>query len=337
MKSLLLLLLVIPSLSHAFSVDSSGYYFKQALQLKEEKKPLDADRYFQKAIYHNAADASLRVQYAGFLVNQRKYRQAEKELVTANQQMPANNEVLQKLAEVSFLLHNWEQVVAYGNALLSQHSVPGVRLLVGKAYNELEEYGLADATLQKAIEEDPANVDAIVLYGKVLVELSRYKDAIAVYEKALALQPGNALLLYECALLQVTSGNDKKGVVYFKMAADHGYKPDLNYKQNLGFAYLSFDIEEGVKLLMEVLQKKPKDEEIMWAIADAYYRKKNYQVAVIHFHKLYEADRSNAKALYMTGIVYQRMGEKARGGAICQQALEMDPRLSEYVKMVFGR
>jgi tetratricopeptide (TPR) repeat protein len=338
MKNLFIVVTILsPLFCFSFNVDSSQFYVKEAVRLQEDKKPFDADRTFQKAIYFNPSDVGVRLQYCDFLLRQRKYQQAQIELVKMASQDKSNLQVLEKLIQVDFYLHKWPEIIEYGTQLLTISSSSKTRYSIGRAYYEEEDYGMAEAMLKQVIKEDPKNLEAIILQGKVLIELSNYKEAIKVYDQALQIDPANATLIYEYGLLHYTSGNEKQAAFYFEKAVETGYKPDLNYKQNLGMAYLKFDIEKGVQLLMEVLQKKPRDEEILWTIADAYYKAKSFQVAASHFYKLYEADKTNAKALYMTGIVYQRMGEKARGGALCDQALLLDPKLSEYVKMIFGR
>jgi Tfp pilus assembly protein PilF len=183
--------------------------------------------------------------------------------------------------------------------------------------------------LSAAIKEDPSDLDAIVLLGRVYIEVSDYSSAISVYRQALLLNENNNQLLYEYALLHSSLRKEKEAVMYFELAVEKGFKPDLGYYENLGMAYLSFDIEKGIEILNKVLEKKPKDAEILYQIAQAYYKSKSYLKAATAFYRVYENDNKNAKALYMTGIAYQKKGDKALGNSLCEQAISIDPTLAE--------
>jgi hypothetical protein len=41
-------------------------------------------------------------------------------------------------------------------------------------------------------------------------------------------------------------------------------------------------------------------------------------------------DKTNAQSLYMIGLSYQKKGEKDKGMALCDKAIEMDPGLAMY-------
>ena len=62
-------------------------------------------------------------------------------------------------------------------------------------------------------------------------------------------------------------------------------------------------------------------------IAEAYYDTKKYDDAINHFDRILEQDKNNAEALYMIGMCFQKKGEKQKGQALCDKAIEMDPSL----------
>jgi tetratricopeptide (TPR) repeat protein len=53
-----------------------------------------------------------------------------------------------------------------------------------------------------------------------------------------------------------------------------------------------------------------------------------YQDAINNWDKVLQLDQSNARALYMIGMSYQKMGQKDKGMALCDKAIEMDPSLA---------
>ncbi len=86
---------------------------------------------------------------------------------------------------------------------------------------------------------------------------------------------------------------------------------------------------EGLDILKEMLQRRPSDVNLLNMIAEAYYDAKKYDEAIDHWDQLLVLDKSNASALYMIGLSFQKKGEKQKGMALCDKAIEMDPSLAK--------
>lgn len=333
---LLLLIASVVGFSAVSNPDSAAYYSRLANAQKETRKFFDADKSFQKAIQFNPSDDTLRIEYGNFLVDQRKYFSAFQQFNKILVESENHPVALQKMTEVSFFLNRWKDVISYGSKLISNNIGYKVGFMIGKAYYEEEDYGQAEKFLRLAITETPGNTEAIVLLGKVYIELSEYKKALVMYTDALKLDENSNKLIYELGLLYSTLNDEKQAVKYMELAAEKGYKTDLDYHENLGMAYLSFDIDKGVEILNRVLAKKPNDEEIMTQIAQAHYKSRHFQVAADAFYKIYQSDPSNARALYMTGIAYQKKGDKVLGVSLCNKAIELDPTLAELKILMYS-
>ena len=65
-------------------------------------------------------------------------------------------------------------------------------------------------------------------------------------------------------------------------------------------------------------------------VAEAYYYSGKYQDAIDYWDKVLTFDKTNAQSLYMIGMSYQKKGEKDKGVALCDKAIEMDPDLAKY-------
>jgi tetratricopeptide (TPR) repeat protein len=88
------------------------------------------------------------------------------------------------------------------------------------------------------------------------------------------------------------------------------------------------NLDEGVKIMSEILKRKPSDLNILNMVAEAYYYKGKWQLAIDYWDQILFYDKENASALYMIGMSYQKKGEKEKGIALCDKAIEMDPSLS---------
>ncbi|WP_207493238.1 tetratricopeptide repeat protein [Aridibaculum aurantiacum] len=333
MKKLFLAALISGSSLSAFSfsgnVDSATFYLGKAVELSQARKVWEADKNFQKALFFNPTSDEIRLAYADYLVENRKYFPAVEQVGKVLEKNLNNPVALQKMTDLSFQLRRWNDVVLYGNKLAQTGGGNKVKYMLGKSYYELENYGQAQRFLNDAFNENPKHTEAVTLLGKVYIELSNYKQAIAVYNKTLELDPNNNQLIYELGLLYYAMNNEKEAAKYFEVAAEKGYKTDLDYYENLGLAQLSFDINKGVATLNKVLEMRPGNPEILFQVAQAYYKVEKFAEAATTYTKIFETDPSNSRALYMSGVAYQKKGDKSKGIALCEQAIRMDPNLAQ--------
>ena len=309
--------------------DSANYYFKIAIEQKGLKKIFEADKNFKKALTFNPADNILRLEYGNFLVEQRKYHVAFDQFSRILASDERNYDALQKITTTAFLLNKWTDVINYGTRQLSVSAPQHLKYMLGKAYYEEEDYGLSQKFLKEVVNGSQPDIEAVILLGKVYIELSNYNEALKLFNKALDEDVNNNKLIYHVGLLYYTINKEKEAVKYFELAVEKGYKVDLDFKENLGMAYLAFNIEKGVEILKMVLEKKPNDSEIMLQIAQAHYKAKNFQTAADTFYNIYQSDPSNSRALYMTGMAYQKKGDKTYGTSLCEKAIQMDPALGD--------
>ena len=317
--------------------DSSNFYFQLALQHKQEGKLKEAGITFLKSIAFNPAEKKVIEAYGSFLFESRKFLLAGEQFKKVLAIDPLNSYALVKMVEVSSALNRFREVMMYGAKIPEHVKTPSLQFMLGKAYYYEDEYDLSQQALNYVINQNPVHREALVLLGKVYVDLGHYKKAIEIYTNALMLDPYNANMLYEYGLLFFTINQPKETVKYLELAAEKGYKVNLDFTENLGLAYLSFDIEKGIAVLATVLQKKPNNVEIELQIANAYYRSKNYAGAADRYYKMYLHDPNNSRALYMMGMAYQRGGEKAKGIDICEQAIRMNSDLAEHKILGYSR
>ncbi len=318
------------SFANDINADSASYYLKEAEQYANAAKVWEADKNFQKALKFNPSSEEVNIGYGNYLMDQRKYFVAVERFGKVLEKNINHTVALQKLADISFLLRRWNDVIIYGNKLIQKHQGTNVEFMLGKSYYELENYGQAKKYLQEAVAKNPTQVEAVKLLGRVFIDLSDYRQAIAVYNNSIQLDPNNKQLIYELGLLYYTMNQEQEAVKYFEMAGEKGLKKDLGYYENLGLAYLSFDVKKGVETLDKVLQNKPGNAQILFQIAQAYFKAEDYQKAANAYMQVFENDPSNSRALFMTGVAYQKKGDKNKGVAYCEQAIRMDPALAQF-------
>ena len=151
-----------------------------------------------------------------------------------------------------------------------------------------------------------------------------------MYQKALALDPTKGVWMYELALQLYNSNDYANAKKYFLMSAEAGYPKSNDYYENLGFAYINTgDVENGLKNLTTVLSRKPNNKELLNDIAHTLYTVKRYEDALGYYQRLLELNARDASALYMAGVTFQKMGQKEKGSAMCDEAIKLDPALAK--------
>lgn len=316
--------------------DSASFYVKKAIELNHASKAWDADVSFQKAVSFDPAKVDTRIEYGNYLAEQKKYFPAIEQFAKVLEANLNNTVALQKMTELSFYLSRWNDAVMYGKKLTENGTCKDLKYMMGKSYYEVENYAQAQVLLNQALAENHMDLKSVSLLGKVLVELSNYKEAIAVYNKTLQLDPDNNELIYQLGKLYSTMNDEKTAVTYFEEAAEKGYKTDLNYYENLGLAYLSNNLDKGVEILNKVLESKPGNPEILFQMAQAYYKVQKYDDAANTYYKVYQNDTLNSRALYMTGVAFQKKGDKNQGADLCEKAIQMDPNLAQLSSRKFA-
>lgn len=199
--------------------------------------------------------------------------------------------------------------------------------LARKQYQE-ENYAEVIKLLDKAAVEEPQNAQVPYLMGRAYVDMSNYKKAVSYLEKAIAMDSTKSNWLYECALVYQSVPDYKKSLKLMLLAGEKGYKKTNDYLENLGNTYIKLgDNAKGAEVLSEVLKKKPEDAELIFQVAQAYYKDAKYQEAIDMWDRAFTIDSTNAEVLYMIGLAYQKKGEKDKGQQICDKAISMDPSL----------
>lgn len=314
--------------------DSAAFYYQKAMILQKENKANDAMSALEQAIFFDSSNLELRLSYVDVLLQQKRYNSARNELQKILEISNNHLAALEKITTINFLFNRWTEVIHYGVKVLEQKEESNIQYMLGKAYYETEDYGNAKLMLEKAVRKEPNKKDRVVLLGKVYIELSEYYNALNAYKLAIDIEPDKDIL-YEFGLINYTVNNERDAVKYYELAAEKGYKKDLDYLENLGMAYLSFDMSKGLGILNKVLEKKPKNREIMTEIAHAYFKKKSFDVAAETFYQLYLNDNRNNEALYMSGLALIKGGDKLKGNEICEKALHTDPSLSHLKRLSF--
>lgn len=305
--------------------DSAEIYFQKGIEERSAKHFLQASKYLDKAVQFKSNYKEAYLENAYVNLEMRKTDNAIQNFSKVLDLDPSNPQATNELMELYYSYHQYakaKQLAAKCNSCLNAGKI------VAMCNYQEEDYGSAIKGLLSYLTKSPQDAEATYTLARSYLELEQYKEAVPYYNKAVALDENRNAWAYELGLLYYTLDDYKNAVAYFNKAAEKGYPQKSDFTENLGYAYVfSGETEKGEKMLTELVAKRPGDKQLLREIADAFYQKKVYDKTLDYCQKLMNLDAKDGKALYQAGLCFQKMGQKEKGQAMCDQAIEMDPSL----------
>ncbi len=311
--------------------DSADYFLQKGLVEKQNGRRLESLKNFEKADHYNPNSKEITSELASAYLDLRRYGQAResfKKLVTLGDATAVN---YKQIMTLSFQLKQNDDVLAYADKLKKADPSEKVAYYVGHVHYNLDNYGEALKYLGEAAKEEPTNAQIPYMIAHSYADMMNYKQAIPYFQKAIELKPAESYWIYELGLICYAMHDDKNALKYILEAGEKGYKRDNDYLENLGIAHLNIgNLDEGVKILNEILIKKPADMNLLNMIAEAYYFKGKFDLAMEYWDRVLGFDKTDMSALYMIGMCYQKKGGKEnmeKGTRLCDTAIAKDPSL----------
>ena len=308
--------------------DSASVYLQKGLEEKNRGRRMESLKHFEKAYAYSKTSREVVGELAEAYFDLRRYAQAREKYREFEKLGDRSAVTYRQLMTISYNLRQFEDAIQYAQQLKKVQPTEKTAYYAGKSYYALEDLGNAIRHLEIAGKEDEQNADIPYTIARAYIDMQNYKQALPHFQKAVAVNPDNARWHYELALMFYAMTDDQNSLKHMLIAAEKGMKKDVEFLQNLATAYLNAGkFNEGMATLHELLQKRPSDISLIGSIAEACYNNKKYNEAITYYDQLLTLDQKNAEALYMIGMSYQKMGDKQKGMALCDKAIEMDPSL----------
>ncbi len=330
MRTLLTTVIIFISAIAFAQPDSAAYFLQKGLEEKGKGRLMESYKAFDKAYTYNKNDKKIVNELASTLVELRRYAQARERYLQLETMGGVSAETYSQLMTLSFNMRQYPDAIKYAHLVKKTDPAAKTAYYIGKANYESENYGDAIKFLNIAAQENAANAEVPYMLARAYADMMNYKQAIPFFEKALTLDATNNRIMYEMGLIYYAMHDDKNSLTYLLLAAEKGYKRDNEYLENLAIAYLNNGKPDlGLDILKEALKRRPSDMNLLNMIAEASYDAKRYEDAINYWDQVLTIDKQNAASLYMIGMSYQKKGEKQKGIALCDKAIEMDPSLAK--------
>jgi len=153
-------------------------------------------------------------------------------------------------------------------------------LELGNAYSERGNFQKARDSLEKAIEVRPDYAAAYYNTGRLYTEMGKTGEAITAYKKSIEIKP-NVPSYNNLGNIYLKTGEVEKAVRAYQDSLR--LFPNYASYNNLGNLYAALGKrEEAIKFYKEALKISPRDASIHNNLAVAYYRRKEYRLAIEH-------------------------------------------------------
>lgn len=327
MKNLLSLALLFTSLSaYCEYQDSSEAFYQKGLEEKAARRYLVASKNFDKAIEINPNFTNAYLENGYVNLEMRKTDAAKMNFTKVTQLDPSNTTAIKELVNLYYSYHQYQDAINYAQKCKTCDN----EKMIAMCYYKMEDFGNAEKKFLAVLAKDPKDAEATYTLGRTYLEMELEAKAIAYYEKAVVLDDTRSSWWFELGLLYFNANNHKNAVVAFNKASEKGYPVSNDFNENLGFSYIySGEFEKGEKVLLSVLAKKPGAKDLIRDMAEAFYFGRQYDKSLDYCQKLMEMDEKDGKALYQAGLCFLKKGQKEKGQAMCDKAIELDPSLNK--------
>jgi len=312
------------------NVDSAAYHYQLGKQAYEARKYNVAWAEYEKASKYDPANVQYYLDIATVCQEQLyKPAPAVEALEKAYSIRPNDVAITQRLMDYYILFGQSQKVLEMGPKILKANpQAKGINFAMGQAYYKQQNYGQALTLMSKAIKEDPQNAEAHYLSGRMLINMANYPQAVKFYETALQLDTTKPVRAYEFAMLLATANDYKRSIQWFEKTLQMGYQPNDEFYKNMAYTYADAKMnDKGIKMLQDLLEKRPMDVALLDGIADACYKAGRYRDAITYWDRIFDMDNKNARALYRIGLAYIKTGKNEEGKFYCDKAIAMDPSL----------
>ena len=177
--------------------------------------------------------------------------------------------------------------------------------------------------LEQHHKQSPADIDIISYLASFYEEENRYDTAMTLLQKALKDNPDNTTLLFKLGAIQDKAGLRQDCINTMKalIRVDPNHASALNY---LGYTYAEMGIllDEALDLIKRALEIRPGDGYITDSLGWVYYKKQEYDQAVIYLEKAAEISKYETVIAAHLADAYVKTGQLEKALATYKRALE---------------
>jgi tetratricopeptide (TPR) repeat protein len=315
---------------------AEGYILKAAVEL-EQQRLADAQHDAQEAIKHAPNHPSPYAQLGTVELAQKHFAEAEKYYQQSLEKNPAFTNALNGLMRTYIAQKQPDKAIAAANAQIAKTPESSdLYDLLGTALYEIKKDNAgAQAALQKAVDLNKHNVDALEKLGRLEIKQGATDQALALCLQAIKDNPQEVRFYNFAGQVYETKQNWDQAKAMYQQAL--GISPDNPVASN-NLAYMILqqggNVDVALNMAQTARRAMPNSPNFADTLGWAYYQKGIYQSAINQFQEALRLNEKNgapddATLHYHLGLAYQKMNQNALARQQLEKAVKLKPEDAE--------
>ncbi|UCE89107.1 MAG: type IV pilus biogenesis/stability protein PilW [Pseudomonadota bacterium] len=183
---------------------------------------------------------------------------------------------------------------------------------LGLAYLQQGRMEIANAKLEKALEQDPSNGNANHYMAELKRRVGADDEAVRYYRKAMELLPQDSALKNNFGVFLCSQGQYDEGFKYlFQVLEDPIYDAKDQVNENLGLcAQQRGNTHMAEQFLQTALKANPKLPNSLLAMAQISYDKRDFKPAYAYYKRFLTLSQQNAESLWVGILLEHQRGNR---------------------------
>lgn len=197
--------------------------------------------------------------------------------------------------------------------------------LEGVVHAQMQNFGLAEAALERALSMQPGSPEILTNLASLQVRQGNLEAAIDFLERAIAENPKNYPTLLRLGQLSLQRGQRDEAIGWFEkaIAAEDNSVAARNLLARIYFA--ERDFQRVVSVTEASSGDLPKDRALLTLLGNARLELKQSEEAVTVFRRLVKVVPNSAEAHFLLASAYAQVPSRADALGQLQTALQIDP------------
>lgn len=168
----------------------------------------------------------------------------------------------------------------------------------------------ANALAQNPSKKDIRKSDDLVKQGNRAFSQRNYRNAIEKFAEAAVIVPRNSAAHFNKGRAHLMLKENDLALAEFKLAEDHGFSPVEVSKYRWAVYFDKSDTDAALADVARALQAEPRNQALLRAAGDLYYRKQNYNEALVSYQTAAADAPNDGNLFYGIALVQQALGNK---------------------------
>ncbi len=206
-----------------------------------------------------------------------------------------------------------------------------VQFLLGQAYLSKGEAQKADAFFTKALEYNPANLNAFDYVYNKLLQKNDTQQAKALLEQTIKFVPGNLVLLENLIKLNLAAGElgEAEKIIETLSGMNNTVAQNLALFSKAEILRNKKDYQKAISLYQDLLAKLPENESALLGLVASYEQLNKRPESISYLNDLLKKNPNNAPAVALLANVYLAENKSNQAIGLLERLVQNNPQVTQ--------